>query len=212
MNITVFGSTGKTGQAVLQKALEQGHRVTAYARSPHKITIQHANLTLIKGDLHEVGAIDRALQGADAVISILGPAGPSPGLPISKGIAHIIASMEKQGVKRLIATATPSAADPADQFDFKFRLAVFLIKLFTRSAYDDIVETAKLIKKSSLDWSLIRLPFLTDTPQRGPIVTGYLGEGKVKLFWLNRNDLADFLLEQLTDRRFITKGPAISNA
>ena len=38
MKLIVFGATGKTGRHVWRNALDRGHDVTAFARSPHKIT------------------------------------------------------------------------------------------------------------------------------------------------------------------------------
>jgi len=38
MNIFLLGATGKTGSLFLKMALENGHRVTAYVRSPEKMT------------------------------------------------------------------------------------------------------------------------------------------------------------------------------
>ena len=48
----VFGSTGGTGRELLIQALDQDHRVTAYARDPAKIKdIQHSRLTVVRGDV-----------------------------------------------------------------------------------------------------------------------------------------------------------------
>ena len=53
MNITIFGGTGKTGLLVIQKMLDKGHSVTAYARTPSKIFFQHHRLKIVKGELTE---------------------------------------------------------------------------------------------------------------------------------------------------------------
>ena len=37
MKVIIFGSTGATGQQVVKQALEHGHEVTAFARSPEKL-------------------------------------------------------------------------------------------------------------------------------------------------------------------------------
>ena len=46
MKITIFGATGRTGQNLVKKALEAGHEVTAYVRTPSKLTAEHGNLTV----------------------------------------------------------------------------------------------------------------------------------------------------------------------
>jgi putative NADH-flavin reductase len=210
MRITIFGATGETGRMLTQQALVKGHEVVAYARNPAKLEIKDNRLKIVQGELQNQTAIEDTLKGSDAVISVLGPTGASKGLPISKGMQNILQAMKKYGLKRIIATATPSAADPLDSFDLKFKLAVLMIKLFIPSAYQDIVKTAEVIRATDLDWTIVRLPILNSKPKQGKVNTGYLGEGKVN-FPLSRADLADFLLAQLEDDTFIKKAPAISN-
>lgn len=211
MRITIFGATGKSGQILTRKALEKDYHVIVFARNPDKLKIQHENLTVIKGDLNDKSGINQAISGSDAVISLLGPKGASKGLPISKGMQIIVESMEQLKVKRLIATATPSATDSNDKRDFRFKFAVFMIKSLIKTAYWDIVETSNIIRQSNLDWTIVRLPLLTNKTQKNKIRAGFIGKESINLFFLNRSDLADFLLEQLTDKTFIKKAPAISN-
>ena len=71
MNITIFGGTGKTGLILIEKALKERYSVTAFARNQSKITIQHNNLKIIKGELTDLPKIEEAIQTADTVISLL---------------------------------------------------------------------------------------------------------------------------------------------
>ena len=43
MKLIIFGSTGVTGRQIVTQALEQGHDVTAFARSPEKLDQKHEN-------------------------------------------------------------------------------------------------------------------------------------------------------------------------
>lgn len=119
--------------------------------------------------------------------------------------------MTKLGVKRLIATATPSFKDPNDRFQLSFSLAVFMVKSLMKVSYDNIVLAGKYIKASDLDWTLVRLPMLSDKPSNGKVNAGYIGDGTIKLFSLSREDLAEFLLKQAEDRKWLKQSPAISN-
>jgi nucleoside-diphosphate-sugar epimerase len=211
MKVTIFGGTGATGQLVIQKALSAGHSVTAFARTPSKISIHHGDLIIIDGGLTDIDKIETAVKGADAVISVLGPTGKSKGLVISNGLKNIIAAMKKHGVKRLIATATPSYKDSNDKFQFGFAFGVLMVKVLLKDTYQDIVETGEKIAESELDWTIVRLPMLSNNPSRGKLNIGYTGDGTVNLFSLSRVDLADFLLEQLNDKKWINKSPIISN-
>ena len=128
MRIAVFGSTGKAGQEVLRQALDRGYSVVGYARNPGKIELKHEALTVVHGELAELALVERAIAGADCVISLLGPGGNTPDTALSDGVKNVIATMEKVGVTRLIQIATVSAADPHDGRDLRFGLMVALVK------------------------------------------------------------------------------------
>src|SRR5665647_599565 len=108
MKIAVFGSTGNVGRLLVGQALAEGYDVIAYARNPSKLTITHDHLTVIQGELSDEAMIERTIAEVDAVISVMGPSGKSEGTPITQGMRHIIATMNKHGVRRLIAVSTLS--------------------------------------------------------------------------------------------------------
>jgi putative NADH-flavin reductase len=72
MNLLILGSTGGTGHALVEQALEQGHIVTAFARDPAKVRTTHPNLRIAKGDILDYGSVETALRDQDAVLSALG--------------------------------------------------------------------------------------------------------------------------------------------
>src|SRR5690349_17902492 len=57
MNVLIFGSSGATGREIVKRALEQGHTVTAFARTPSKISLRHDNLTIVQGDATDSAAV-----------------------------------------------------------------------------------------------------------------------------------------------------------
>lgn len=93
MEIVVFGSTGRTGSAVLERALARGHRVRAFARSPQKITIEDPGLQVVVGDAFDASAVAAAVEGAQAVISAMGAPGLDPTTDLSTMTAGVIAAM-----------------------------------------------------------------------------------------------------------------------
>jgi nucleoside-diphosphate-sugar epimerase len=211
VKVTIFGATGAAGQLVTRKALDDGHEVTVYARNSSKLNIQHGRLTIVKGDLTDHSAVAEAVAGRDAVISVLGPTQKAVGRPVTDGTKAIISAMQTHGIRRLIATSTPSAVDPNDRAAFSFSLAVRLIRTLQHSAYEEIIGAAAAIRASTLDWTLVRLPMLTSKQAVPPPVADYVGAADLRLFWLSRNVLADFLVGQLVDRTWIRKAPVLSN-
>ncbi len=94
---------------------------------------------IIQGELADQAAIEHAVLGADAVISALGPRRGVKDKSITRGTENILAAMNKHGVRRVVVTSTPSARDPNDVPDFKFKFAVRMIQWMARGAYEDIV-------------------------------------------------------------------------
>lgn len=212
MNITIFGGTGVSGLLTIKEALESGYHVTVFARNTEKISFQHKNLHIIKGELYEADKVNQAIIGADAVITLLGPMNFDKSLPISNGAKLIIKSMRQNNVKRLIAAVSSSFRDPKDKFHFWIDFGVWVLKIIARnSILKDIEELGKTVKDSKLDWTMVRLPKLSNQKPKGKFNVGYSGDGKVKNFWLSRADLASFLIKQVDDRTYLHQAPIVSN-
>src|SRR3954471_19137715 len=98
MNLTVFGATGGGGREVVGQALDRGDHVTAYVRNPAKLDVAHPNLVVIGGELTDADAVRRAVNGADAVISALGPSldRKATGMPLVAGTRTIVDAMEAE--------------------------------------------------------------------------------------------------------------------
>lgn len=56
MKIVIFGASGGMGLKIVEQALAPGQVVTAFVRSPPKMGLQDANLTLIQNDIMDATA------------------------------------------------------------------------------------------------------------------------------------------------------------
>ncbi|MFZ0547921.1 MAG: SDR family oxidoreductase [Candidatus Promineifilaceae bacterium] len=208
MKIAVFGATGRTGTHVIDEALEAGYEVVAFARSPEKVPGNIDRLRVIKGDLSDKEAIDRAVGGADAVVSVLGPSSNKAEAAISSGMEHIIASMKKHGVQRLVMTAGAGINDPEDRPTLMSKFMNFLVRTFSRNVYEDMVQTVQIVRESDLDWTIVRAPMLTDQPKTGKVNVAWVGKGMGRQ--IPRADLAAFVVQQVADETYLRKAPAVS--
>jgi nucleoside-diphosphate-sugar epimerase len=209
MKIALFGASGKTGQHLLRLALEAGHEVTALVRTPAKISLTHPNLRLVQGDLQDRLKVEQALQGAAAVLSTLGPSHNRPTFEISQGTHTLLAAMQACGVRRLVISAGAGVRDPNDTPGLFDRLIQRLIKLASRNVYEDMLRTVELVRASDRDWTVVRVPMLTDDPPKGSLVVTWVGKGMRPR--LSRADLAGFMLQQLDSDEHLRQAPAISN-
>ncbi|XP_077967466.1 flavin reductase (NADPH)-like [Styela clava] len=160
--IIVFGASGQTGLKILKTALEEGLGVTAYVRTPSKISenIRNRLYKVVKGEVKDKEIIEDAIQGHDAVLSALG--GTSRNI-ISTGIANIIGGMKKHNVRNLIvvsgAILLPSEAG----------ILSTLVKTFVK-ATDDHIKQIEILENSSvdIDWVAIMPPWIKDNDDVNP--------------------------------------------
>ncbi|MDD7935342.1 NAD(P)-dependent oxidoreductase [Actinomycetospora straminea] len=212
MDVTVFGGTGKIGRLVVRRLLDEGHRVTALVRSPEKLALESDRLEVIVAQLDDEPAIRKAVDGADAVISALGPA-VDPFLrsgPLTAAMRTIVAAMHEAGVRRLVALSTVSVPDPRDRPSLVERLVPAGIGFLIPGALEEVQGMAEAVTTSDLDWTLARMFAPIDIPSNGTLRAGFLGRDDVGTP-MARTDVAAFLVDQLTDDRFVGAAPAISN-
>lgn len=212
MKLTIFGATGATGKLLIEQALAAGNDVVAFARTPSKIKTDHSHLAIVHGELTDPAAVERAIRGADAIISVLGsrPQEDLRSKPLTQGMQNILAAMRKTNVRRLIISSTPSANDSNDLPEFKFKVLVDIIKYAMRPAYEEIVNVAGMVRESDTDWTIVRVSMPNNAPGSGRIRTGYLGRKQVGAN-ISRADLAAFMLRQVKDTTYMRQAPAISN-
>lgn len=209
MKLSIFGGTGRTGQHLVSQALSLDHEVTVLVRTPSKVTVGDDRLTVIEGDVTDASRVEEAVQKAEVVLSVLGPTSNKPEYLVSQGMRNIIDAMNKQGIRRLVASAGAGVADPNDEPKLINKLIGLLVRTFSRYVYEDMVRTVDLIRGSDLDWTIVRVPMLTDDPPTGDVKAAYVGKGMGSR--LSRADLAAFMLQQVEDKTYLRQAPAVSN-
>lgn len=100
----LIGASGFVGSAILEEALNRGHKVTALVRNPEKIQVKNGNLTVLAVDATDVEALSKVVAGKDAVISAYNPGWGNPRLyeEILENYPKIIEGVKKAGVQRLL--------------------------------------------------------------------------------------------------------------
>jgi putative NADH-flavin reductase len=209
MKLAVFGASGKTGHHVVEQALSAGHEVVALARTPSKLQMNHAKLRVIQGDVTDAQVVAQAIAGTDAVISLLGPNNRQLQFVVSRGTENILAAMKQHNVRRLIVAAGAGVGDPKDKPKLIDRFFGVMLKLLSKNAVEDMTQTAQLVRNSDREWTLVRVPMLTDDPKQNKLRIGYLG--KDVGIRLSRADMAAFMLKQVSDTHYLRQSPVISN-
>jgi putative NADH-flavin reductase len=209
MKLTILGGTGRTGRILIEQALAAGYDVTAFTRTPWRLGIEHAKLSPIHWHIDEADKSVDALAGSVAVFSVMGPVNNVPGFAVSRSLELIIAAMQKHAVRRLIVTAGAGVRDPSDTPKQADRLKGVALRLAARHVVADMRRLVEIVRSSDRDWTIIRVPSLTDEPRQGRMIVGYVGRDMGVS--LSRADLAAFLLKQIGDDTYLRKAPMISN-
>lgn len=135
LKIAVIGaSEGTTGGLFVKKALDAGHSVMAIARTPSKIKQNHANLTVVQGDVKQPETLVEPLKGCDVVVGAFGHRAFSDTFKAttlySDGAKATLDAMKQADVKRLIMLSSSGTAHtPGAPFvwDFVLRVSIYLI-------------------------------------------------------------------------------------
>jgi len=142
MKLAVTGATGFVGSHLLDVALAAGHRVVALTRRDQ---VPREGVTWISGDLHDTPALERLVDGADAVIHVAG---------VISG--HTAAAFEQGNVEGTLTMLAAATAGGVRRFVHVSSLAAREPKLSLYGASK--CRSEELVMGSGLDWAIVRPP------------------------------------------------------
>jgi uncharacterized protein YbjT (DUF2867 family) len=209
MKLLVIGASQGTGALCVKAGLALGHPVTAFARSPGKLAIEHPKLTRFAGSFHDAAQVDAAVTGQDAVI-LTASSTSLKGFKqkpdyFSHGTRLTIEAMKAHGVKRLVVLSALGVGESRARMNFLVR--ALMIDGVLKLAFADHEVQEKLVRESGLDGVIARPPRLTDGPARGAYLTS-TSDSKVPMS-LSRADLADFLVAACESQKFVGQTVAL---
>ena len=207
-HILVIGARGGIGREVTAAALNAGHRVRAFSRSADKGFSETDQLKPWPGDATKESDVDGSLRDIDVVVQALGIAATELFKPVSlfsNSTRILVDAMQRHNVKRLIAVTGYGAGDSRDAVCL---LQALPFRALLGRAYDDKDVQEHLIKKSDLDWTIVRPGILTNSPRTGRYRVLYKPSQ-----WRNgvigRADVADFIIRAIDDREMVGKEPVL---
>lgn len=207
--ILIIGATGGTGRQLVKQALERGYAVTALARDPSKLGVDHPRLRVVRGNVLDYASIDAAVQGQEAVISALGHKRyVYPTRILSEGTRNLLRAMEAHGVSRFVCETSLGIGDSAGWMGLYYTL--FVIPVILPFYFWDKTRQERRIAMSPVKATIVRPGALTNGAKRGAVKHGrHVGS----LLWtprVSRADVADFMLNQLVDDTYVGRAPGVS--
>lgn len=191
MKLTIFGASGRTGAELVRQALERGDDVTVVVRRPASFA---AGVTVrVIPDFADTAALREAIDGADAVLSAIGPRSGKDAPVAAPATRAILAAHPGRIV---VISAAPVAPPPPDDSFISRRIALPIVERALRPVYEDLREMEAALAASDSVWTAFRPPRLTNGKATGRYQTR-VGASVPRSFLLSRADLAAAMLDSL---------------
>ena len=206
MKVLVMGATGRTGRHAVALLLARGHEVTAFVRNPLTISGSSDRLHAVQGDARDRESLDRAIDGQDAVLVAFGPRSLKKDDVQEVLMRNLVAAMIKHGITRVVnlsAWGSGGAAVPAANLIARY----FLLPVVLRHVLADKKRGEAYLFDSTLSYVNVCPAVLKDAPARGGVKASLDGRGLKQ--YMHREDLAAFMVAQLTDDTWVRKCVAV---
>ena len=208
MKVLVIGAAGKTGEAIVEQALGQGHTVTAFVHDAKEFKGKGARV--IEGDVLDAAVLDSAIAGQDVVMDALGGHTPWKETTLETNAArNVVGSMQRHGVKRLLVVSAIGVGDTKDLVPSWYEHLIMPTLL--RGAMKDKEQMEPVVEASGLQWTLVRPGHLVDGQATGKVRTFEHGSGETA-HKIPRADVAAFMLGLLQSGEYIDQAVNIASS
>lgn len=207
MKVLVVGAAGKTGRAVVERAVARGHQVTAFVHRAGSYSV--SGIEVRAGEAGDPAAMGAAVKGQDAVVDTVGGKTPYRRTTLEVDVATaIVAAMQLHGVRRLVVTSSVGVGDSTTLITLPVKVVV---ATFLRASTADKTAMEAAVRASGLDYIITRPAVLGDGPATGAVRVLAPGS-RDRARALTRLDLADFLVAQLSSDEHLRQAVTIANA
>jgi putative NADH-flavin reductase len=207
IKIAVLGGGGRTGKYLVTQLLSQGYNIKLLLRSPENSQLESPFIEFIKGDAIDAEAIRSLVQGCQAVISTVGQRKDEP-LVASQATINILKAITEYGIKRYILVAGLNVDTPFDKKSPETIAATEWMKTTFPVIHEDRQKIYSILSTSDVNWTLVRVPFIEFTDTKGETIVSLEDCRGNKI---SVNDIATFVIEQLSDETYVRNSPFIAN-
>lgn len=205
MNIAVVAANGRSGQAFVKEALEQGHSIRAGVLGTAHTLQPHPWLTIMPCDATYPEDIQALIAGQDAVVSLIGHVkGSAPDVQ-TRAMRTIVAAMQQAGITRIVSLTGTGVRFEGDIIPLFDRILNIAVRIFDPARVKDGRNHVEVLKQSHLAWTVIRVLKLQDVDAKPYILREH---GPTKLY-VSRDDVAQAIMQVLSDNSFVQKAPII---
>lgn len=208
-HVLVIGASRGIGLETVKAALSAGHRVRAFARSA--VPLDDPALETVTGDALDPVAIRAALAGVDAVVQVLGAPKRADvyiaGTDLfSKATRVLVDAMTERGPRRLLVVTGLGAGDSRGHGGFLYD--TFLFGIVLERVYRDKDVQEQIVKRSGLDWTIVRPGKLNDGPATGHS-RSLIDPKSWRAGPVSRAEVGRWLVAEIDARRFVGQAPVL---
>jgi putative NADH-flavin reductase len=207
MRIAVLGATGRSGQLLVTELLHRGHELTVLARTPQKLGATQGAVRVVTGASTDADALASLLEGAEAVVSTLGPTSRDSTV-MSDTARVLVPAMEQRGIRRFVGVSGTGVDMEGDLKGRKDRVISSMIRRVGGVMATDKAEEYRILVASDLEWTLVRPPRLVEGPANGRVVHDARTPGRSSS--IRRADLAVFLADVVEEDLYVRQAPFVS--
>lgn len=204
MKLVIIGGNSGTGALLAELARAQSHAVTVVSRSGS--VTAHSDIRQVKGDATDQHVVAQAIAGADAVVITVG--GSKGNKRARTDVTRaVVAAMAEEGPRRLLVQSSLGAGDSGNQLP---GFIGAITKLLLAGPLADHSAQEEIVRASALDWNIVRPTGLSKKPGSGSWTALEVGESGAFKGTISRQDLAQFMLQLVTDPQESHKAYGVS--
>lgn len=209
MRLTVFGATGRTGVPLVRQAIDRGHEVVAFVRSPRKLAIDDPSLEVVEGDVYTGTSVVEAVADTDGVVSVLGQTSDGPDDLLAVAGDNIAAAMDEAGVERFVTLVGAGVREEGEAVSVSGRVMGTMLKLLAGEVLADAETHVERVQATDMEWTVVRAPRLTDGEGTGDYRAGDIALGFESIA---RADVARFMLDAIEKEQYVREMPKVGPA
>jgi uncharacterized protein YbjT (DUF2867 family) len=173
--VVVAGATGRAGRLVVQELLKRGYKVRSLMVPPFD-TPQSSGLTgveFVDGDLTSVPVLEKAMEGAQYVISAIGSKKPFSGAENdtidNMGNQNLARAAKAKGLKQIVVISSIGAGNSRDAVSCMYRWPMM-------SVLKAKGKSEAFIRACGIDYTIIRPGGYSDNELPDEVVFGEGGK------------------------------------
>jgi NAD(P)-dependent dehydrogenase (short-subunit alcohol dehydrogenase family) len=213
MKVCIVGASGKLGQYMVQHALDRGYEVAGVCReqSVEKLGRFRNRISIVHGATDDRDVIKRAVEGCDAVLTVLVPRGLHQ---YASGTAQAVLDFARPEARLVFSCGWHITRDGQDVYSRKLKMIVNVFgsvaKLARFADLDDQVEACRRVFASDSQWTVVRGSDLEEGESQGlPVWSRHVGDAILESNITRRVDFALFMVAAIENDELINEAPAI---